>query len=111
MKGYMLKVPADIAEGTSKTELNASPGLDVLQKAVGGNIEIVPYLDEFVTPNSRLKCVAFCNEEGKLNSLPSNFIANVIWAACLDTKKLNMFDNLCGDVVILWGDDEFMDSI
>lgn len=94
--------------GTKVEEaLTAPPGLDWLQSAVGGNIETVPYMVVF----NGQPCVAFCNEEGKLHHLQVNEIASEAWRAGLPAGFQPLDDVLVGDVVILTGDDDFLEAL
>lgn len=86
-----------------------SPSLDFLRKAVGGHIETVPMFDMFEDRGVlRSNVVVFCNEEGKLTGLPYNETATYRWSLCIG-KPLR--DVLVGDIVVLYGDDEFMQSL
>lgn len=80
-------------------ELQSVPRLEELQKAVGGWIETVPYFNEYEAK----PCVAFCNEHGKLEGLPYNYKATVLWRHLFETD-----DVLMGDVAIVQGEPEFM---
>ena len=82
-------------------ELTAIPSLEKLQEGVGGSIEIIPH---FKTILSR-SCVAFCNEEGKLNGLPLNQAANMLWRS---NAGHALHDFLCGPVVIIVGSPSFL---
>ena len=62
--------------------------LKVLQKIVGGLIEVVPSTQEGLS--------IICNEEGKLIGLPINYRATVLHRFTADP--------LCGDVIILQTD-------
>jgi hypothetical protein len=84
----------------AKTE---AVGLEELQAAVGGYIEAVSGFDTYLGK----KAVAFCNEEGKLKGLAYNDQATRFWSYA----ALGLQDALFGDVVILTGDDEFMETI
>lgn len=90
---------------TERHEFDAAPSLEWLQAAVGGYIEKVPmflvYMDGAVPHN----CVAYCNEEGKIQNLPFNPLASRMWAAGAG------IDVLVGDIVILFGDAAFMRNV
>jgi hypothetical protein len=100
MIGYVHTIKADGQITTQ--EVATGSILDILQNAVGGYIEIVPL---FYTYNSH-RCVAFCNEEGKLKGLPYNPVATALWH-----QQAKADEVLFGDVVVCYGDDEFMDAI
>jgi hypothetical protein len=103
MKGNMLTIPpAGPLHGIQLTE---APTLKHLQDAVGGYIEAV---HGFCAPGAGGPAVAYCNEHGKLDDLPFNRIATDLWRHCL---RRDPGDTLCGNVVVLWGDEEFMDAL
>ena len=102
----------------SVTQLTAPPDLEALQKAVGGWIECVPWFNWFIELESEswVPCLALCNEEGKLEGLPYNEVATMAWAAAImhgqKSGRLSGFsDRLVGNVVVLTGDREFMESL
>lgn len=89
-----------------------APTLEELQQAVGGFIETVPHFDQITLSGETHTCVALCNEDGKLEGLPLNGAATVLWAeACPglmsdDGKRYR--DVLTGSVIVLYGDAAFM---
>ena len=112
MKGKMII----IAPGEPRQEReyeNATIPLEDLQKAVGGFIEIVPYFSMIGEGGSRTRCVVFCNEDGKRLQLPLNHVANDLWnrELLLATGSGLELDYLVGSIAIVWGDDEFMESM
>jgi hypothetical protein len=103
MQGRMIVLRVD---GTveAKDLKQASGILSDLQGAVWGYIETVPAFDTYRDEDGRLHaCVALCNEEGKLKQLPVNERATILWRGQCATS-----DTLVGDVVVLYGDAEFM---
>jgi hypothetical protein len=82
-----------------------------LNAAVGGYIEQVPYFTRYqYHPDSKpVECVAFCNEDGKLQGLPYNAIATHIWHS--QTPDISNKDILVGDVAVVFGDEEFMQNL
>lgn len=91
------------AKGMREVTTHTKPlPLDTLQNAVGGFIEVVPHFDSF----EGKRCVAFCNEEGKLRNLPLNAEATGLWNW---TKRHGDF--LVGSIAIITGDAEFMESL
>lgn len=83
----------------TETDITAPPSLETLQEIVGGYIEAVPYFNSY----GGEPCVAFCNEEGKLDGLPVNEVATAAWGEVL-AKHGGLFDLLVGDIVIVTGD-------
>lgn len=73
--------------------------LGLLQKAVGGYIEAVPFWDRYEGEQS----VAFCNEEGKLETMPLNAKATDLWYAILNGKGFVVKDYLVGDIAVVVG--------
>lgn len=67
--------------------------LEILQKAVGGYIEVVPYFTRY----SGRVCTCYCNEEGKLDRLAPNAAATALWHEQLGPRA---FDILAGHVAI-----------
>jgi hypothetical protein len=85
------------------TELDRKAELKELQAAVGGWIEIVPAFYTFEGND----CIVFCNEEGKADRLPINYLATAAWYGVNGPHG----DVLVGDVLICQGDDEFMGAL
>ena len=97
MKGNLTIIRSD--GSILQTELDLSPALETLQAAVGGYIELIPFFDRYAGSD----CIAYCNETGKIDGLPHNAVAQTLWG--------HTFDNLVGDIAVLTGDDEFMESM
>jgi len=105
----------------------AAPSLDFLQKAVGGYIERVPLFNRILIDRKVTYCVVYCNEESKLKRQPVNRNATRLWDYALrhlshpdgtpqfPTGLLKpsgeVSDMLVGDIVVLYGDDEFMEAV
>lgn len=93
------------------------PKLQELQRAVGGWLEAVPHFLAIKHAGREHRCVAFCNEDGKLERssyshsfvgpLPINMEATRRW------QQLNPLggDYLVGNIAVLFGDPEFMESL
>lgn len=106
MKGYILTIPVG---GTPVLEeVGTASILSKLQDAVCGYIEQVPYFDNILWDGKVHKCVAFCNEEGKLKGLPVNDLASALW---ITAAKRYTGDVLVGTVVVVWGDRTFMKNL
>lgn len=92
-----------------RTEVQVSEPvtLEVLQSSVGGWLEIVPGLDKF----EGKVCVAYCNEEGKIDRLPVNEPATELWAAAYGCPVEALGDVLVGPIAIVTGDTEFMGAL
>lgn len=99
--------------------IKAAPDYRTLQAIVGGRIETVPYFagpveGEVAFNNSdaevsftdhAMTCVAFCNEEGKLEGQPYNATATAMWR---DITPYAIDDVLVGVVAVVIGDAELM---
>jgi hypothetical protein len=70
------------------------PSLVRIRKVVGGYIEMVPLWSTFLGD----PCVAYCNEEGKLEGLPINKTASISWYRNVGR---HMNDILCGHVIVI----------
>jgi hypothetical protein len=114
MRGVLTIIPVGDGAVSSK-ELAAPPALAALQRGVGGGtIEVVPYFTRYDAepgygPYKGEPCVAFCNEEGKLNGLPINFRATALWHA--QEPRFIGRDVLVGPIVIVTGDRELMEEL
>lgn len=88
-------------DGTVTTTVQLSD-LAVLQKLVGGFIELVPRL----TMYNKRRCIAYCNEDGKAQALPINEKATTLWwenvtrGAKTPAFKREDIDDLRGTIVI-----------
>jgi hypothetical protein len=85
--------------------LDGPPGLQELQEAVRGHIEVVPWFTAFCG----FPCVAFCNEEGKLEGMPVNAVATMHWVMAVGRQIDN--DVLVGPVVIITGPQSFLEQL
>jgi hypothetical protein len=124
MKGRMYVIRPN--ESTDVTGWHEPPNLKVLQQAVGGYIETVPWLTTVWAGEDGkfVSCIAYCNEEGKLERLPYNAQATLVWDRALrrmeDSEGKPVYPNgltgkdgmptdvLVGPIAILVGDAEFM---
>jgi hypothetical protein len=100
--------------GITTTEVPGAENiLPILQEAVGGFIEIVPFWDQWTHEGNTVPCIVYCNEEGKIRKLPVNEEATKQWAHAVKATLPDMIgrvlpDILVGDVVICHGDETFM---
>ncbi len=113
MRGKMIVVNVD---GTIiKQNLSSVPPLKVLNEKIGGFLESIPYFNKVYDEGEIHNCVAFCNQHGKINGEPSNSTATLMWFKSFTeiTKQPAeaLDDYIAGNVVILYGDDEFMNNI
>src|SRR5215475_43116 len=90
-----------------KEAITSEPDLKVLNKIVGGYLELIPYFDWY----DGLRCVAFCNEEGKLPHmrLPRNKPAQELWEKAIGRKITE--DYLVGTIAIIVGPPEFLRTL
>lgn len=115
MKGTMLVINPEGA--ITRTDTDDPDILERSQKAVGGWIEKVPGFNSILYDREVRKCVALCNEEGKLDELPRNTVANRYWTEALK-RDFGLHgltspdpDFLVGSIVIVFGDEEFMEAL
>lgn len=106
MKGAVLAINADGT--TDLTRLDDPVVLPHLRRIVGGHIEGVPMFDSVPVGGRVRRCVAFCNEEGKLKGLPVNIAATRLWWHAVGRDPGDM---LVGNVAVVWGDEEFMGEL
>lgn len=86
-------------DGTqTTTECNAKTQYEVLKAAVGGYIETLPYFNKY----QGKRCVAYCNEEGKLKRMPFNIHGQDLWLEALK-KKDGSLDHIDINRTILVG--------
>jgi hypothetical protein len=95
---HIIDADGDTIHGIHYTPLT----LEFMQTCVGGPIEVVPHFTTYMSS----RCVAFCNEEGKLRDLPVNKEATMLWR-----QQFNNPDILVGNILIVTGDEEFMESL
>jgi len=108
VKGFITTIAVD--GKTTSRELDKVPPLEVLREGVGGgHIEHIPYWDTIMLLDLPHPACAFCHEESKLNGMDVNWKATVLWHA--QAPHMAGQDVLCGPVVVLYGDPEFMADI
>ena len=76
--------------------------LEKLQKAVGGYVQAVD-LCEGVT--------MWCNEEGKMMSLPHNPFGQAFWETAFPVSEFGRTDYIVGDIVLTGGADDEGDTL
>ncbi len=114
MLGTMLIIKPE-GRNDSDVLLNKVPSLEELQAAVGGPIQRVPQFNKYQARQADgrylpKECMVYCHENGKMLGLEANNKATSLWNECL-RAGFNVHDNadyLVGDIVILYGDVEFM---
>ena len=117
MKGTLVILGTDGTIDRREVE-NPDNLFRTLQNEVGGYIEMVPYWKTYRDQGERKPCVAVCNEEGKLNGLPPNPLATALWHVALK-EQMNIdlpkfagdLDHLVGQIVVVMGDEEFMEEL
>lgn len=103
MKGTITILTED--GGLITKSLNRAPTLkDINSPLKGGLIEVIPWFRQF----RGKPCVAFCDEEGKLKGLHLNTHADELWKEQLNGKTN---DTLVGPIIIVQGDDDFMEAL
>lgn len=99
-RNYFVVIKPD-ADTLYVEEIERPPELEKLRAGVVGDIEVVPFFDKLMGR----KCVAFCNEHGKLERMPINHAANVLWRLAHDGM---MNDVLVGPIVVILGSPSFL---
>jgi hypothetical protein len=123
MQGTMLIIRPG-ANVVEEHKLNAAPRMHEMQRVVGGWLEHVPSFGSITHDGRICPCVCLVNEEGKFSystfpgqtgrrePLEANGYATSLWLAAQEHHPLPVApDVLCGPVLILIGDREFMQSI
>jgi len=89
------------------------PPYDLVSSAVGGSIEIVPMFDHVqLFDGTSTRAVVFCNSEAYMLDLPDNFWATAAWHYIIRAKgEKRPLAMLKGTVIIITGDDEFMEEL
>ena len=113
MRGTILifKPHADAPEVTT---VDVPPDLQLLKTAIGGGyLEVVPRFNRIGHDGVKHRCVAFCDEDGKLKQLPYNRAATMLW----DAEMRRAYgcgcgpDYLVGPIAVVFGDKEWMDAL
>lgn len=93
-------------------QYNKAPELEELQNLVDGYIEKVPLFNTIKYDGGVHHCVAICNEEGKLKNFAPNDAATQAWyEAASRARYMPPADILVGNVIIFFGDEEFMEAL
>jgi hypothetical protein len=123
MNGAALLYPVGNAE-LGVEWMTHQPDLKFLQGAVGGYIQEIPLFNTIDFDGHIHDCVAFCNEEGKVDGLEFNIQATRLWNAAMrriedkDGRLLyphglflpngELSDVLVGTICVLIGDRAFL---
>jgi len=111
MKAVILTFKAD-ENVPSAQEYDAMPPIDIFKNIVEGYLEAVPYFTLVKFQGKWCRCVAFCNEHGKMKELRVNWPATVAWYAALRQQGIaRLNDHLVGNVAVVVGDAEFMSEL
>lgn len=88
------------------------PDTDALSEAVNGLLEPLPYFDHWIDETGLIKpCVVFVNQEAHFLNLLFNFPATAFWHYVARSKGERVTQRLHGTVVIVSGDDEFLEAL
>jgi hypothetical protein len=118
MKGTYLKISTD-STCTITTVEDEPPTLDKLKEKIdGGLLEVVPQFTRIEFRGKIMRCVTFCDEEGKNKNLPVNMLATHLWEKSLQSIGFGlrrpdgtMRDVLVGSVLVVFGDKRFMEAL
>ncbi len=102
---YLISISPD--GRVRKEGIEKAPNFKILNKIVGGPIELIPYFTKY----DGHSCVAFCNEEGKLPhyNLPFNKMAHSLWEKSLGRPITE--DHLVGTIAIVVGPQSFLNNL
>lgn len=107
MPGQLHIIRPDSTERTIETrDLDHPPSLQELNALVGGYLEHLPHIAVFTTQDGPKPCVALCNEDGQMLSLPENRLATELCGLPLVGGY-----PLVGTVLIFTGSREFMNEL
>lgn len=117
MEGYYIRLNTDGTQVVTPTE--KSPDLDMMKSRIdGGYLELVPYFTLFEYEGELRRCVAFCDENGKMKNFNMNRRATTLWDRCLKQQGMPglirhgaLQDFLVGPILIVFGDKEFMEAL
>lgn len=110
MRGTML-IYRPRGAGASIIPLSKPLDHEEMGKIVAGFLELVPGFDIVRYGDRDQPCVAFCNEDGIRLQLMPNLHASHAWWFALQNKKLVGGELLMGNVIVLFGDQEFMEEL
>lgn len=101
------------AQECEQVNIEGRPELHLIkEKLDGATLECVPYFDQIKLDRKVYAAVAFCDDEHKQKQLPFNQFATALWRDCPSYQAHYITDDyLAGPVVVLIGDDEFMQDI
>ena len=118
MKGTIVSIDADGVETVN--QVDGSPTLDALKAAIGGGqLQVVPFFNIVEHDGKVVRCVVFCDENGKNTGMPFNEAATAGWYASLCAQGKSpandnnnaVLDYLVGKIALVYGDDEFMRAL
>lgn len=82
------------------------------QRILGGSIEVIRQWDHHVNyGGAMVPCLALCNEEAPMMGWAFNLHATAIWQFISRTKGIKHDQRLTGPVVVVMGDQEFLESV
>ncbi len=89
------------------------PPSSIITELVEGPAQLVPLFDQVVNFDGiPSKAVAFCNEEASRLNMPDNFWASALWHFIVRSKGESRRPLILkGPVVILTGDEEFLNDL
>jgi hypothetical protein len=111
MKGGILIVRPN--GDIEQRELSQPPSGQELHDIVDGYIEVVPSWYNVRIDDTVMRCVAFCDEDGKNTGKQLNEKATQMWDEALQRhgNALLWRDHLVGDIAIVWGDNALLAAL
>jgi hypothetical protein len=126
MKGTMVtiqptfEVPVTFISIDPAVAADSTRMLPLMKAGIGGGyIELIPLFNSIEIEGTVHHCVAFCDEDGKRKEMPINWRATAMWEHALHcaghpgliNPAGGLADYLVGAIIVLFGDDEFMEAL
>jgi hypothetical protein len=94
-------------------DLSQPPSGQELHNIVDGYIEVVPSWYDVPVGPTKMRCVAFCDEDGKNTGKQLNEKATQMWDEALQRLGNSLLgrDYLVGDIAIVWGDNALLAAL
>jgi hypothetical protein len=124
MKGTMITIAPDSALATEPVDpavaRDVARMLAKMKVGIGGGwLEKVPGFNSITIGKEKHDSVALCDEDGKIKQMSFNQKATMMWHEALRaqghpglcTPDGRLADYLVGTIVVLYGDQEFMEAL
>jgi hypothetical protein len=115
MQGTLHLIPADPGTPHQLTKFDRPVSLLELQATVGGFVETIPHFNSIQRNGDHVRCVAYRGTDARAEELSPNHWANLLWILSLrrihGAEHPHQEDILCGPILIVTGDPQFMESL